>query len=64
MSNEEIFKKLLNINSKEEILDFFKKNNIDISDEKFKFIINKFNIKDELDDEILENISGGGNSVP
>ncbi len=59
MSNQDILKELLNINNKDELLVFFKKNNIDVNDEKFKFIMNKFNIKDELSDKILENISGG-----
>ncbi len=61
MDNKNIIQQLVKMNSREEILHFFDKNNIDINDEKFKFFMKKFkNIKDE-EEYILENVSGGGN---
>lgn len=62
MDNKNIIQQLVKMNSREEILHFFDKNNININDEKFKFFMNKFkSIKDE-EEYILENVSGGGNT--
>ena len=62
MDDKNIIKQLIEMNSREEILHFLTKNNIDINDEKFKFFMNKFqSIKGE-EEYILENVSGGENT--
>lgn len=59
MNSEDIVKKLTNINNQKDLLDFFKQNNIDLNDERFKIFLSNFKKSNKLDENFLENISGG-----
>lgn len=59
MDNVKGIEELMNINDGEGLKDLFSRYNIDVNGKEFKSFLKKVDTKKELDDSILEGISGG-----
>ena len=59
MDNVKGIEELMNINDGEGLKDLFNRYNIDVNGKEFKSFLKKVDTKKELDDSILEGISGG-----